>query len=469
MLEASDGKVTPVDYKRGEIPKVAGGLYPPERVQLCAQGLILRENGYVVERGYVYFVASRTRVPVEFDDELVAFTRTQAREFRRVVAEGERPAPLVDSPKCAGCSLSGICLPDELNWLHTEHAEADPSRRVRRLQPARPEALPLYLQKHGLQLGVSGETLQVREKGQVVQEVRFIDVSQVNLLGNIQVSTQGIRELCTRDIPIGWFSGGGWYYGMTVGMGHKNIQLRQAQFRKAASSRGSLKIARAMVTSKILNCRTLLRRNHKDLADERRVELKRYAKQAATAGSVESLLGIEGMAARVYFGEFSGMLKGRALPFEFNTRNRRPPRDPVNAMLSFLYALLAKDCQITLQAVGFDPYLGFYHQPKYGKPALALDLMEEFRPLVCDSTVVWVINNGVVSPNDFIVTTAAATMKPEARKRLIEAYERRMDSLVTHPTFGYRVSYRRLLEVQARLLGRYLQGEIDHVPTFQTR
>ena len=161
--------------------------------------------------------------------------------------------------------------------------------------------------------------------------------------------------------------------------------------------------------------------------------------------------------------------QARAMGFDFDGRNRRPPRDPMNALLSFLYALLTKDWTRALLVAGLDPLLGYYHQPRFGRPALALDLMEEFRPLVADSAVLQILNTGVVTPDDFARTGGAAALLPPARKRVIYAYERRMDQLVTHPVFGYRISYRRILEVQARPFGRFLLGEIDEYPEFRTR
>jgi CRISP-associated protein Cas1 len=155
--------------------------------------------------------------------------------------------------------------------------------------------------------------------------------------------------------------------------------------------------------------------------------------------------------------------------FDFQSRNRRPPRDPVNALLSFLYAMLVKDMTVTLIGVGFDPYLGFYHQPRYGRPALALDLMEEFRPLVADSVAIGLINNGELRRTDFIERAGAVALSDNGRKRVIEAYERRLDTLITHPLFGYSISYRRVFEVQARLLARFVTGEIDNYPHFCTR
>ena len=155
--------------------------------------------------------------------------------------------------------------------------------------------------------------------------------------------------------------------------------------------------------------------------------------------------------------------------FDFNGRNRRPPKDPVNAMLSFAYSMLTREWTVALSAVGLDPYRGFLHQMRFGRPALSLDMMEPFRPLVADSTVITAINNGEVKLEDFIISATGCNLKPGGRKRFIAAFERRMSQEVTHPVFNYRISYRRLFEVQARLLIRYLTGEIPRYPSFVTR
>jgi CRISPR-associated protein Cas1 len=155
--------------------------------------------------------------------------------------------------------------------------------------------------------------------------------------------------------------------------------------------------------------------------------------------------------------------------FDFAGRNRRPPRDAVNALLSLAYSLLGKDLTIACYAVGFDPYLGFYHQPRFGRPALALDLMEPFRPLIADSAVLSAINTRMVTPRDFVQAGPGVALTANGRKSFFRAYELRMDTLVTHPLFEYRVSYRRLLEIQARLLARVLEGEIAEYPVFVTR
>ena len=150
-------------------------------------------------------------------------------------------------------------------------------------------------------------------------------------------------------------------------------------------------------------------------------------------------------------------------------RNRRPPTDPVNAMLSFLYSILTKECTVAAQACGLDPMLGFLHVPRYGRPSLALDLCEEFRPLLADSVVLTLVNTGEIKPEHFVKRALGVAMTPTGRKVLLKGWERRIEADVTHPVFGYVVSYRRALMIQARLLGRYLLGEIPEYPAFKTR
>ncbi len=197
----------------------------------------------------------------------------------------------------------------------------------------------------------------------------------------MQISAQAIREITARGIPVCHFSYGGWFHGITVGMAHKNVELRLAQFATAADRRASLPLARSFVVGKIKNSRTLLRRHFNEDADRILPRLAELAQKAASTANCESLLGIEGMAAKLYFSGFTTLFKTDSV-FDLDGRNRRPPRDPVNAMLSFVYAVLAKELTVTAYACGFDPLLGFFHRPRYGRPSLALDLAEECRPLI---------------------------------------------------------------------------------------
>lgn len=489
LVELDGSRALPVDYKRGSVPNVDGNAYEPEQVQLCAQGLILRENGFECTEGVLYFIGSRRRVTIPFTDELIARTRQLRREFVHAAAETAPPPPLIDSPKCPRCALVAICLPDEVTQLrhstiHVDQHEvaiADPEQTtegsagrpgnrptVRRLIPSRDDALPFYVQEFGAVLGKSGERLQVRKKGEVLGERRLIDISQVSLFGSVMISAQTLSELMVRGIPICHFSHGGWFHGMTVGLVHKNVQLRILQHEVAADASRAVMIARQFIVGKIRNCRTLLRRHLDSSHQPLLSRLDEYRKQAETTTAISSLLGIEGMAAKTYFSGLFQMMRQRH-EFSVADRNRRPSRDPVNAVLSFAYALLVKELTITLQAVGFDPMRGLLHQPRYGRPSLALDLSEEYRPLIADSVMLTAFNNGELSSDRFLERAGAVVLTAAGRAAVISAYERRMSTEITHPIFGYRISYRRLLEVQCRLLARTVMGEIEAYPAFCTR
>jgi CRISPR-associated protein Cas1 len=475
LVEGSADGVQPVDYKKGKRPHIAVGAYDPERVQICAQGLLLREHGFKSEYGYLYFAGSKERIKVDFDEELTTLTLASIAGFGALAGTDKPPAPLADSPKCVRCSLAGICLPDEIGFIN--HA----TQGVRPIFSRIEEGLPLYVQSSGSYLKKDGDQIAIEEKRVRVAEARYMDTSQVVLFGHAGISTPALHECFRRDIPVTFMSYGGWFIGHTVGTGHKNVMSRTLQYQASFDAKTCLRLSRKLVAGKIHNCRTLLRRNWKTDDGEEPgkapVDLLRGLKhdigQASRAESIAVLLGVEGNAARRYFENFIGMItpscRGSVAGFDFEGRNRRPPKDPVNALLSFAYAMLTREWTVTLSAVGLDPYRGFYHQLRHGRPALALDMMEPFRPLVADSVVLTVINNGEVKPEDFIHSAAGCSLKPGGRKRFIGAFERRLEQEVTHPIFKYRLSYRRLLEVQARLLVRYLAGEIPRYPNFLTR
>ncbi len=547
---------TPVEYKKGRPRESDEGrdLWDADRVQLMLQILLLRENGFPCEEGIVYYRETRQRVrftPTAEDENWAQLQVAEARQAQRQ----PMPPPLEHSPKCPRCSLVSICLPDETRLLAapepspaSSHSTVQPDlfplpapptappqpertalleyilrmpapgiRRVkadpdmRRLVAPNPDTRTLYLNTPGAWVGKRGETVTVKDRDQSVGEFLLKDIHHVALFGPVQISTQTIQAFCEADIPLSYFSTGGWFYGLTRGHTLKNVLTRIQQFRTAADDLASLTLARQMVYGKIINQRTLLMRNHIEPPRDVLHGMKYFAHAALIAPGLPQLLGVEGNAAGLYFGAFGGMLKPRrpqakptafspddsaptasaahaattappppdqetdfhrqplTFPFFPDSRNRRPPRDPVNALLSLTYSLLAKECTIACHAVGLDPYVGFLHQPRHGRPALALDLMEEFRPLLADSTVLTLINNGMVSESDFILASHAAALTAAGRKTVFTAWEQRLADPVTHPLFGYRVSYRRALELQVRILAKHLTGEIpDYVP-FMTR
>lgn len=518
VVDVDGGRTLAVEYKRGKKPNVPEGAYLPERAQLCCHVLLLRENGYPCDGGEIYFAGDHQRTPIVIDDALIQTTLTAIKRVRELATNGQLPPPLVNSPKCPYCSLNAICLPDETNYLRAKHlplfvsdtelgraasepeleetaapdldesTEDDSSPELdlspsngeaadtapplpRPLFTRRDEKLPMYVTKQGASVRLDGHQLLVYAEGAKLHEARLPATSHLSLFGNVQISTQAIRSLLERGVGVHFFTYGGWWSGACVGADSNNVDLRIAQYRAGDNPELSLRLARSWVYSKISNCRTLLRRNHSSPPPAVLKELQILGRKALEAPSAETLLGLEGTAARTYFSEFAGMLSEASvsLGFSWETRNRRPPKDRLNALLSLAYSLLTKDLTTACRTAGLDPLLGFYHRPQFGRPSLALDIMEEFRPLIADSTVVNVVNNRILDASDFQMNGTGVALTDGARRKFIQAYEKRLAQEVLHPVFGYRVSYRRVLELQARLLTRFLLGEIDQLPPFKTR
>ena len=464
-IEGEQGDVVPIDVKKGR-PRPDGTTWPADRAQMLVQAVLLREHGYHVSRAIIYYAQTHQRVDVDVGEgarqevlELVAAARA--------VAEAQRaPLPLVDSPKCPRCSLVGLCLPDETNTL-LARAEQPP----RRIIPCDPDPRPIYVTEQGSYVGVRHGRLRVTKGNELITDVRQIDVSQLCVFGNVQVSAQALADLWARGLPVLWFSYGGWLRGWAQDEPSRYVELRRRQV--ATYAQGAFAISCAIVEGKIRNCRTLLRPNARDDVADAVEMLGGLARAARSASSPAELLGIEGTAARIYFDRFPAMIspsrRGIAEGFLADGRTRRPATDPVNALLSYCYSLLIKDLVAVCLGVGLDPFLGVYHRPRYGRPALRLDLVEEFRPLIADSIVINLINNGEVGSGDFMQRGRAAWLTPPGRKTVIRAYERRLDHTITHPVFKYRISYRRVLDVQARLLAAVFVRELDSYVPMMTR
>lgn len=468
VIEAEDGAVVPVDIKAGKRPHVAEGAWLPERVQVCVQGLLLQEAGYRCEEGAIWFAESRERVRVQFTEDLVQTTLRAASELRLTIAAGRLPPPLDHSPKCMRCSLLPICLPDETNWFRKGAVPRTPP-------PAASPALPLYVQTPGARITKKDFALVVQVEGEAEQAIPLDEVSELVLAGPVSLTTPAVHELLRRDVPVAWMSSGFWYLGSTGVQGPRSAAVRTAQYAFAADEARRLAFARELVAAKIRNCRTILRRNWRGEDGERSPVLGRLAllaDRAARAETASVLLGLEGEAAAIYF---------RALPhlfteavasfpaFTFERRNRRPPADPVNACLSLSYALVTRTFASAISIAGLDPWKGVYHVERPGRPALALDLIEPFRPLLADSAVLMALNNGELAPGDFVFAAGGCNLKPRARRSLIAAYERRLDQETTHPIFGYQLSMRRLIQVQARLFAKFVAGEIPRYPHYVPR
>ncbi len=488
VVDQSGDEVCPVEYKKSRPPskeQCPEGYWPNDAIQLCAQGLLLETNGNTeVRRGFLYFATTRQRVEVPFTDQLREQTLSAVQAARELAESDQEPDPLHDSPKCPACSLVTLCMPDETNLLRATSPQEmqnpaefpPPLDPLRCLVPAEYDRDILYVTEQGATLGKTGDHFVVRSRtGQVLTEVPGSKLRQICIYGYANPTTQAVHACMDLGIDIAYFTTGGRLKGHLSPLPNANGLLRSAVARALQSEAVRLSIAREVIATKIHNQRVMLMRNTRPDAKTPRFyadmsQLAELAEAARRAVDRSSLLGIEGSAARIYFGDFNGMLRPDVHPwFSFEHRNRRPPRDPVYAILSLAYACLCKDMISAVAAVGLDPYLGVLHEPRRGQPALALDLMEEFRPLIADSVVLTLVNNAMLSNGDFFLGRQSCNLTDSGRKTFFAAYEKRKSDECTHPVFQYKTSYVRLLEMQARILARFLTGQIPAYTGFRTR
>ena len=323
------------------------------------------------------------------------------------------------------------------------------------------------------------------------KRIPLVKVDDVIVMGEVTMTSSAIHMLLEKNIEIHFLGYYGQFKGrLTPGLS-KNSLLRMAQHRAHNNLSKRSELARRFVIGKLSNQRTMLQRSNRRQADplfNQEIEqiagiirrLSTFSTEVETTYTlasgdtgiegtpVETILGMEGAGSAAYFHCLGNMLSDQQ-QWAFGGRVKRPPTDPVNALLSYGYALLTTQVASAVQMIGFDQFIGYLHSSVYGRPALALDLMEEFRPVIVDSVVLTLLNNRMLSKDDFYVELGAYRLKNEPRRTFLTRFEERLNEEVTHPIFGYKVKYRRCIELQARLLAKYLTGEIDEYPPFITR
>lgn len=342
----------------------------------------------------------------------------------------------------------------------------------------------VYVKEQGARIGRRGERLVVSKEGAVLKEFPLAQVDQVVLLGNVQLTTQATATLLERDIDVVFLSSYGKYRGRLAGAGSKRARLRQRQLQLLGDETFNLKLAQAIVEGKIHNQRILLQRQKRALeeqegnsrllapANQRQfaralagmMQMRRAAEQAK---DVDSVRGYEGKAAAYYFEALRTVLGPE---WRFRKREYYPPPDPFNALLSFAYSLLLKDVLAAVNVVGLDPYLGFFHEVSYGRPSLALDLMEEWRPAIADAMVMELVNRGVLKPESFSWTgrqNRPVELGEGGVEIVLQAYGQRLETELFHPQAGPggRTSLRQAIVLQVRQLARVISGDMsDYAP-----
>jgi CRISPR-associated protein Cas1 len=333
----------------------------------------------------------------------------------------------------------------------------------------------LYVTTQGTFLGKDGETLVVRAKKDLLLRVPLLTLGSVVCFGQVSCSPALMHACAERDVAIAFLSEHGRFLARVIGETSGNVLLRREQYRRADSDPATLEIARSVIAGKLANSRMVLLRGARDRDDAAPIagltagaaRMSAFLTALESAATLDEARGIEGAAAREYFACFDALITQQKDDFAFSTRSRRPPRDPVNALLSFVYTLLLHDVTAALESHGLDPAVGYLHRDRPGRASLALDLVEEFRPWLADRLVLTLINLRQVRGSDFTVgEPGAVTMSDAARKRVLVSWQERKDDELTHPFLEEKTSIGLLPSIQALLLARHLRGDLDAYPPF---
>jgi len=327
----------------------------------------------------------------------------------------------------------------------------------------------LFVTTQGAYVHLEGETVKVEANGQTLLQAPLHHLGSVVTFGNVMMSPHLMHKCAAEGRTVAFLSMSGRFLARVVGPTSGNVLLRDAQHRAASDPEAAARIARSIVAGKIQNMRSVLLRAHREAKDEQKREdlartadwLGGYLKGLSSAAEIDQVRGFEGQATADYFAVFDHMILAQRTDFKFASRNRRPPRDRMNAVMSFLYAVLLNDCIAAAEGVGLDPQVGYLHALRSGKPALALDLMEEFRPVLADRLALNLVNRQQIRADQFEVRPGGSVlMNDEGRKMVITAYQKRKQTEVHHPLLKTKVALGLVPHLQARILARHLRGDL---------
>ncbi|MHC1583001.1 MAG: CRISPR-associated endonuclease Cas1, partial [Candidatus Syntropharchaeia archaeon] len=452
MIEDVDGKLIPIEFKSGTINKVRFSHV----VQLAIEGLLLeKEIKEKVDYGYLYYIDSNRRVKIDFNKELIAKVLNIIGEVNDFLNAPYLP-PVGDLHKCPKCSLIEHCMPYETMEL---------DRKIGKLKDRAIVPIDLgeylYIFKSSVNISVKNGSFFISgNNANLTEKIPINKIKQVILVGNASITTPAVKLLLKNNIPLAITSFNGKYLGSLTPEFSKNSILRFNQYKAHEDKEKTLQVSKAIVLAKLNNMKVFLQRySRKEEFDfsKQISSISEYIKKSSKSKDIDSLRGYEGIATREYYKGIKEIVSTTG--FEFDGRNRRPPKDPVNSMLSYGYTLLYKDLMNACQVVGMDPYIGFMHTDKFGKPSLPLDLMEEFRIPVIDSLVIQLIRKKIITPKDFEINLGNCKFRITARKRYIKHYTDILSHEIKHPLFKYYVTYSRIFVIQARILAKYISGE----------
>lgn len=461
-VRSKKGEWIPFEYKKGRARKESDGTpgaWPSDILQLAAYALLLeKHHKQSIREGRIYYGTDRRTVQVPITQRERDWVRDTVDRARQLSATPLRPDITSNERLCNRCSLAPVCLPEEERLL------ISPERETLRLFPEDKETRDVHVTSPGSTVRKSGETIVVETRDGNKSSIPLAEVGSLTLHGPSQITTQTLHLCAQRGVAVHWMTGGGKYMG-SLANAAGGVQRRLRQYKGLTDPVLPHRLSVALVSAKIESqLRYMLRMSRgtesRVMLEEDLQMIKTMLRKSHQAKSNEELLGYEGNAARAYFSCLRSLTQDDVSSgMSFVHRSRRPPKDPANALLSFLYSMLYRDCVQAILTVGLDPTIGFYHQPRSSAYPLALDLMELFRVALSDMVVLGSIHRGQWDVDtDFEIAGEHVWLNETGRKKAIALYERRKQDKWKHPVIGYSLSYARLLELEVRLLEKEWSG-----------
>jgi CRISP-associated protein Cas1 len=460
-LRRRDGQVIPYEHKRGRCQRddqKQPQAWASDRLQVLAYACLIEAAlGITISEGRIRYHADNVLVPVPLDEAGRQWVRETIAQARTLRDSTHRPPVTENERLCTRCSLASVCLPEEARLAH------DKAWQPVRLFPEDDDRQVVHVLEPGTRVGRTGEQIKIVRRDEKAEIIPARQVGQIVLHSFSQISTQALHFCADQEIGVHLVSGGGRYLG-SFDARQGSIQRRIRQYGALTQEAVCLGLAQQLVLCRGQSQRKFLMRGNRSRNSPELTgaiaQMKLMLKQVKKVGSIAALLGIEGNLAALYFGGFNHLLRSELPELQFSDRNRRPPKDRVNALLSFGYAMLLKDVMNAVLAVGLEPALGFYHQPRTQAPPLALDLMEIFRVPLVDMIVVASINRGMWDvADDFTIRGQQVWLSDLGRRKFVKLYEERKQESWKHPVTEYSLTYRRLIELEVRLLEKEWMGE----------
>ncbi len=449
-----NGGWVPIEHKRGRCQRNADGstaAWPSDAVQVCAYGMLVEEaTDSAVTECRVRYHADNVTVRLPLDDAARERVRRAIRRARELRATTARPPITPNERLCGRCSLAPVCLPEE------ERLAVDPTHQPLRLFPPHPTGRVLHVSTAGARIGRSQRTLKISMPDADTVAVPITEVAAIVLHGHVQITTQAIHLCASEEIGVHWLSGGGRYLAAltsTASPVQRRIRQYEALVDPARRLELTRRLAHARAESQLRYLLRATRGNRSESIEKSIAAMRQGCKAIGNATTIDEIRGHEGLVARSYFSAMPDLIKSDTPELQPTGRNRRPPQDRFNALLSFGYSLLYGQVLQAILAVGLEPAFGFYHTPRSAAHPLVLDLMELFRVAVWDIPVIGSINRRQwESATDFVVTSAKVWLSDAGRRKAIQLFESRLEEMWKHPVVGYSLSYARAIELEVRLL-----------------